>query len=445
MPVFDFFAEFTSTAAGRPWLSAALAANQYDYARQKPSSSSSRPILHALAVNFTPYPSSTTTAKSAAVHPPSPVQMPLEIILAIIEAAYDPDAPDTSLLQSCALVCRAWSTPVQKLLFKTVSLRTASAYAAFRRAVSARPVLRDAVRRLRVVMDYSQPSYLPQHAFAHAVAMCPGLVDLDLALYGYSEPGTEALGSLESHRLRRRAPSFDAETISILRNGPSIRSLSFSNWSENQQCIFQLLDLYPTTLDSLSLSGTAPPPPPFPNDKPCFPGALERLRINYQTPPSIEFMSWLLADSQRHASLRSLAFAREPCPDLLQFLMDAFGRDLRCLALPSCGTAEHARAIEACSALEVLRMDRPQLNPLAYKSVPAAIRHLALGVERDTPLQPVIDVVKTRRELECVTVRLWSGGEGHRLLPALRIACAYRGVELRVTRDSGLYRALSSC
>lgn len=446
MPVFDFFSEFTRTATHQPWLFPALAAGQYDRYHQKhPSSSSSTPVLHALDLAFRASP--TTTALDTPILPPaSPVQMPLEIILAIIEAAYHHDVPDIGLLQSCSLVCRAWSLPVQKLLFRSVSLRTQDAYTSFEAAASANPVLRDAVRHLRVVMDYSQPSYLHQHAFAHAVAMCPSLVGLDIALYGYADPGAEALGAVESARLRRRAPSFDPQTISILRSGPAVRSLTFSNWSENQQCLFQLLDLYPTSLRSLSLSGTSPihPAPSFPSSA-FFPGTLKELRINFQTPPSLEFMGWLLYQSQRcnSGSLRSLTFERDPSLDLLEFVMEAFGSDLRYLSIPNCSTPEHARHIEACDQLEFLKMDRPQLNPLAYKSVPTAIKHLALGVERDTPLQPVIDVVKNRRDLQVVTVRLWSGGEGHRLLPALKIACAYRGVELRVTQDSQEYRALT--
>ncbi|KAJ2917836.1 hypothetical protein MD484_g2559, partial [Candolleomyces efflorescens] len=438
MPVFDFFPELTGTAAANPWiLAVALAACHYSSSAPTASRKLTDVPIHALARDFIPCPAPRSPPAPPRSSKP-PVHMPLELVLAIIEAA---DGPETiALLKACSLVCRAWSVPVQKLLFRSVTLRTDTAYASFKAAVGAGTphsrVLAAAIRHLRVVVDYSQPSYLHQRAFAHAVTMCPNLQELDVALYGFADSlsGAEALGTADSSRFRRRAPSFDDETLEMLRSGPSIQSLSFSNWSENQECVFQLLDLWPS-LRSLSMSGTCPHLLPSSSSTP-FPGSLESLRINFQTPPSIEFMSWLLHQSQTTGSLRSLTFDRDPCPDLFDHFLDAFGPSLQSLSTPNfpCNTA---RTVESCcDNLETLRMDRPQLNPLAYKSVPKTIKHLVIGIDRDTPLQPVIDVVKGRPTLEEVTVRMWNGGEAHRLLPALKIACAYRGVDLRVTKDA---------
>ncbi|EAU92365.1 hypothetical protein CC1G_00584 [Coprinopsis cinerea okayama7 len=446
MHVFDFFAQLTSTAF-RPWLFSPFAAPH----NLKHFPVATRPTVHDLSFDLElPCSSPTTPATSptalvSTTRRSAPVHMPLELILQIIEASYDRGHPDISLLKACSLVCREWSVAVQKLLFRKVVLQTLPAFQSFSRAINPSTergsILGSAVRELRVVVDYSQPSYLHQHAMARAVTMCPNLQELDLSLYGFAEPsGDQEEGSQNGPRLRRRAPCFDEQTLTLLRSGPQITSLSFSNWSENHECIFQLLDVWPS-LQSLSMSGTSPHLPS--QSSLSYSGALEQLRMNFQTPPSMEFMNWLLHHSTD--SLRGVTLERDPCPDLVDFIMDSFTPSLRSLTIPNCTSSDMARRLEKCDGLRFLRMDQPQVNPLVYKSLPASINHLAFGVDRDTPLQPVIDLVKSRSALELVTIRLWNGGDNHRLLPALKIACAYRGVDLRMTNDTLQYDSMLLC
>jgi hypothetical protein len=368
----------------------------------------------------------------------------MEIVLNIIEAAYydhDAQATDTLLLRQCALVCRDWCTPAQRLLFRNVTLREQSAYLAFRQAVDrSRPrgkMLGDAVVRLRIVLDHNQPFGLKQHSFAHAVTLCPNLCELNLALYGCGAPGGDVVGIPDISRMQRLAPSFDDTALSLLRSGPCITTLQFSNWSENRQSITQLLDVWPT-LKALVMSGT-PPQLPSSSSEP-FPCALEALRMNFQVAPSLDFMKWLLHNSAD--SLRLLEFEREPSSDLLHYFVDAHGSKLQSLAMPACSSNEHALAVQKCQQLRELRIESPWVSPMIFRRLPEVLRHVALGLDKDSALQPVLDIVKSRKSLEAVTVHVWHGGELHPQLPALKIACAFRGIDLRITHDIPVFRAL---
>ena len=367
--------------------------------------------------------------------------MPLELVLSIIEAACSDDEHN-SFLPSCALVCRAWSSAAQKLLFRYVTLRTQFAFESFSRAVDRSTahgcVLGDAVKRLHVVLDHNQPSSLHQHSFALAFTMCPNLCELNLALYGCAAPGVDIVGVPDILRMRRPAPSFDAHTLSLLKSGPKITTLQFSNWSENQQSIVQLLDVWPS-LKSLSIGGTLPQIPP--NSPEPFSCALEELRLNFQTSPSIDFMKWLLHSSA--GTLRVLDFERDPSTDLLDFLTRAHGLTLQSMTLPVYSSPEHAVSVNRCTRLRTLRTNHPSTQPLLYKRLPESLEHVAIGLDRDTALQPVIDIVKTRDMLKAVTVHLWRGGEKHKLLNVLKIACAYRGIDLRMSNDVNTFRTLA--
>jgi hypothetical protein len=372
--------------------------------------------------------------------------IPLEIVLAILEAAYYDDNLETNdvLLRNCALVSRAWSAPAQKLLFRNVTLRKYNACLAFRSAVdrstSRGRMLGDAVVRMRVVLDHNQPFGISQRSFASAVILCPNLYELNLSLYGRGEPGEDIVGLPDVSRMRRPAPSFDSLTLSLLRSGPPITALQFSNWSENTQSINQLLEIWPT-LKSLVVSGT-PPQLPFPTSQP-FPCALEELRMNFQTAPSIDFMEWLLHYSAK--SLRILELEREPSSELLNHLVEAHGATLQSLALPACGSHEHALVVQKCRQLREFKIENPWASPMVYRKLPAVLQHVALGLDRDTALQPVLDIVKTRTSLRVVTLHIWDGGEHHPQLPALRMACSYQGVELRLTRDVRVFRSMIVC
>lgn len=373
--------------------------------------------------------------------------IPLEVVLDILEAVYFNDgAVNTEFLRTCSLVCKSWSLPAQKLLFRRIRLCSQAAYNSFVLAVDRSTdrgrILSDSVVQMHVVLDNNQPGPLKQACFARAITLCPNLRELSLALYGCGEPGNDIVGSPALERMRRLAPSFEPGTLELLRTGPLIASLHFSNWSDNDQSVVQLLDIWPS-LKSLSITGKTPHLSPGVTHPP-FACALARLRINCQHEPSLDFLEWLLHTSSRANSLRAIELDREPSLDMLDYLTRNHAESLRELAIPSCTTPEHATTIIRCRSLRQLRTERPSTSaiPAVFRQLPMGIQHLAFGMDQVTPLQTLVEAVKTRDELESITVNIWDKGSSHRQLPALKMACAFRGVELRITNDVRVHRAM---
>ncbi|KAJ7292993.1 hypothetical protein C8J57DRAFT_12840 [Mycena rebaudengoi] len=387
----------------------------------------------------TPSPLDSTHDDVVAAHTATvPPHLPLEIVLNIIEQAC---TEDNLAAATFALVCRDWAAPAQKLLFRSVNLTTRASCLAFNRAVDRSTphscMLADSVLRLKVVLDHNQPFGLSQHSFAHAVTACPNLLELNLALYGCASPGNDVVGLPDVLRMQRPAPSFDDTTLDLLRSGPRINALQFSNWSENNHSLSQLLDVWPS-LKSLTVSGT-PPKLPSASLGP-FACSLEELRMNFQTSPSVDFMKWLLHNSA--ASLRVLELERQPSSDLLEYLVEAHGATLESLALAACTSHDHALAIHKCLRLRELRVENSWVTPVLYKHLPTGMEHLALAVDQESGLQSVLDAVRSGESLKAVTLQVWESGEHHPQLPALQLACAYRGIELRMTKDIRAFRSI---
>ncbi|KAL6307797.1 hypothetical protein BKA93DRAFT_57624 [Sparassis latifolia] len=373
------------------------------------------------------------------------VHVPIEIVMNILEVAYDEDdlQANLGLFANCSQVCRDWSFLSQKLLFRQVTLHSQTAYISFQQAVersTARGrMLGDTVVRMHVVLDHNQPYRISERSFAWAVTLCPNLRELDLALYGQGSGVQDVVCSADVPRMQRPAPAFDDHTVAILRSGPRISSLQFSNWSDNSSSLPQLLDIWPS-LKSLSISGT---PPKLPSGSAAsFSCTLEELRMNFQTSPSADFMKWLLHNSE--STLRSLRFDRMPSPDLFEYLVSEHGPTLQSLSLPACA-AQESVSLQQCQALRELRIESAWSPSVVHRSLPCTLEHIAIGVDMDTSLQPVLQNIKRSGVMKSVTVHIWHGGERHPLLPSLRIACALRGVELKITRDIRTFRAMTAC
>ncbi|KDR85508.1 hypothetical protein GALMADRAFT_234419 [Galerina marginata CBS 339.88] len=390
-------------------------------------------------------PSYSTTPTVSHMASSTTTQMPLELVLSFLDAACSgaDHATYTDLLMACSLVCRAWSTSAQRLLFSQVTLRNQRSFELFMNAVDRSTrhgiILGDVVKRLRVVLDHNQPSSLHHHSFALAVNACPNLSELQISLYGCAEPGQDIVGIPDVSRLRRTAPSFDDQTLFLLKSGPKIAHLHFDNWSENQQSIFQLLDIWPS-LQYLSIGGTSPQhlqdsPPPFS----C---SLRGLRLNFQTTPSVDFLKWLLHNSTD--SLQNLHFQRDPSFEGFEYLVDTHESTLQSISLPAFGSPDFAATITKCSHLRELRTENPACPPGLYKHLPKQIEHLAFGIDRDTSLNALVDVVKTSDTLKAVDVQVWESGPSHPLLAPLRIACSYRGIELNITKDLRVFRCMNA-
>ncbi|KAI0726864.1 hypothetical protein C8Q72DRAFT_488654 [Fomitopsis betulina] len=376
--------------------------------------------------------------------PPKNIHIPLEIVMNILETAYDDQDhhSNASLYINCALVCKDWSAISQKLLFRNVSLRSQTAYIAFQAAAD-RSTLRgrmlgDAVQEMQVTLDHNQPYRLSQRSFARAVTFCPNLIHLGVALYGKPCEGEDLVGEPAVDRLKRSAPSFDERTLDILRTGPRIASLQFSNWSDNSSSLSQLLDIWPS-LKALRISGTAPQ---LPSTSPePFACALAELRMNFQVAPSVDFMKWLLHNSQE--TLRTLELERDPTPELLEYLLHEHGPTLESLALPTCGGHEGIVSILQCDALRELRIESAWAPQALFSTLPDGVQHIAFGIDMDTALSPILRTIKKSDALRVVTAHIWHGGENHPQTNALKIACALQGIDLRFTQDVREFRAIN--
>ncbi|KAJ8507162.1 hypothetical protein ONZ45_g10436 [Pleurotus djamor] len=138
------------------------------------SSSGPSAVEHSVSIDLTTaYPPRRQPLRRI-VKIPTPVHMPMEVILTILEAAYYDEnlQANDKLLKDCALVCRSWSIPAQKLLFSHVTLRTERACSAFLDAVNPASergrMLAESVVRMRTVLDLNQPYQLSQSSFARA-------------------------------------------------------------------------------------------------------------------------------------------------------------------------------------------------------------------------------------------------------------------------------------
>ncbi|KAH8094635.1 hypothetical protein BXZ70DRAFT_1066280 [Cristinia sonorae] len=366
--------------------------------------------------------------------------IPNEIVLRILEAACDPnDIPSThAVLTNSALVSRDWSLLAQKLLFRRVSLRSQAAFNSLSDALSPSTprglMLADAVLSLRVFIDHNQPNAVSPHAFAHILQLCPRLQELDLSLFGRGAPGHDVVGSPAQARMQRIAPSFDPATLAMLRAGPSIRRLRFSNWTDNTTTLSQLLHIWPS-VNALEIKGTPPTIPPTSSPFPC---TLQELRVNCQTPPSLEFLRWSLRNSK--GSLLKVQADQESCSEVLARVVREHHDTLQSVAIPTCPSREATHSVMQCQDLRHLYLEDARVPMVLCKTLPSTLQHIAFGVHRDTDMKPLLHLISEGTRLSSVTLHLWKNAESQNQLEAVRTACAGKGVKLDVVNDIREFR-----
>ncbi|EIM83249.1 uncharacterized protein STEHIDRAFT_159842 [Stereum hirsutum FP-91666 SS1] len=372
-----------------------------------------------------------------------PATLPAELILSIVElASITPTyEPDTSLLLACSLVCKSWSTPAQTLLFRNIDLRSQRSSNTFRAAVDPGTergrALASCVRSLRATIDPSQPFRLLPRSFALATTMCPNLKGIDLTLYG---PPTPHAASQNTHgsplsfsRQKNPTPTFDEKTLSILRSAScTITSLRFTNWSTNFSALPQLISAWPS-LQNLSLRGY---PPQLVAEEPCA-LKLSSLSLNFPPAPSYEFLDWLLHDTEKAESLRSLHVSFSDSA-ALEHILTAHGSKLQSLSLPTLRASEATVLAKECPALESLSIER---SAAFRPRKDVALKDIALGVDGNTSLGPLVASLGEDGP-RSVVLMLWKGGEKHPLLPELKRRCAELGVSCRIVRNAEVFRAV---
>jgi hypothetical protein len=281
-------------------------------------------------------------------------------------------------------------------------------------------------------MDFKDPEYVSHASFSHVIARCLNLFELHLDLYGLHPDHARG-------HARGLPPStaFGEDSLRVLRNGPPISSLRIGNWSDDPHVLPQLLSIWPS-LKSLAINGILPRLPSKSTPPPLC--ALQQLRINFQYPATPEFMQWLLHSSAD--TLRKLELERETSAAMLWSLLSAQGNNLHSIALSACPTDEHVQAIEQCPNLRELQVESQHVPPVLFKRLPPRVHHIAFSVGRNSVLNTILDMVRSREGLRAITVHVWDEAKHHPQLPKLQIACACRGIDLRITRDIRMFRTL---
>jgi hypothetical protein len=297
--------------------------------------------------------------------------------------------------------------------------------------------LASAVKHMHCIVDAKQPRGLSLEAFTEAVGLCPNLHSLHFALFGTVTNSGSPVTAEHSHRSKLVTLALRADTLSVLRNAPRISALRFDNWSDDEHALVQLLEYFPS-VTSLAISGRTPSvSSPVLEPLSC---ALQELRLNFQTAPSAEFLEWLLHSSQ--GTLRALEFQREPSIALLEYLIARHCGTLESLALPACASQEGAGLLARCVQLRELRLENAWVAPGVRRVLPPTLERLAIAVDKETPLQPIVQAIKRSQTLSSITLQLWADGERHSQLAAVKIACATRGVHLKVMRDIHIFRTI---
>ena len=308
----------------------------------------------------------------------SALRMPIEIVLRILDLA-NTSSPDLKLLQSCSLVCKAWSAHAQKLLFQSVSISTHHEYTALvaafkpptprgntttmmaRKPRSMRPlssitglpnflptldfihssVLRGSVIQLNVIIDFNQPDGLTFAKLSRIISLCPNLRKIGISLFGTPPQVMDAEGTADRWRMRKLAPPVPNEILQELRsasNASRISELRVHDWSDDPRILVQLLGIWPR-ITSLKMAGKLPTIKHginSANPLGAAPCALETLSLNCATgtEASVDSVKWLLAGSQQ--TLRRLEFSREPPAKLLEDIFAHSTFPLDSISLPSC-------------------------------------------------------------------------------------------------------------
>lgn len=387
--------------------------------------------------------------------------LPLELVHTILEAHYyTPDCePDRSLLQSCSLVCNAWSNAAQRLLFTNVVLRSENHFHSLCNALR-QPTLANAVRTLRIILDHKQPHGLRQHHLATVVGLCPRLESVSLSVFGNDSVGgntgrdndmsNDIVDAINSPRQRGAGgPSIQEAELSLslsetLASSP-ITSFHLRNWSSNTLSLPSFLTSLPA-LKVLSIAGT---PPSVPISVPSSCLNLSHLRVNFQHSPSVNFLRWLLENSRN--TLTALDLERLSDSDasigLLDQLTTTHGPFLRSLTLPSCATLAEFKHFQKCTNLRTVAFRTPSVSPTVFKHLSTnstPLEELYMCVDKNAVLSPVIDFVKNKKSLKSLVVCLWEQDvrKKLRLWGSLKMACAIRGVQLKVVESLSEYKAL---
>lgn len=350
---------------------------------------------------------------------------PQELIDAILEHVYySHGAVDITTLTSCAVLCRSWSEPAQRLLFRKVSLQgvhQGRAHLSF--LIATDPLtergrmLARHVRTLEVFVGDKAGMDLDDSDLVGIIGRTPKLYELTLRVTGFHQ---FSIGTMEKFRWLANEGDSSFEGAHATAYPIRIRALNLLSCGVQSPILYQLLSIWPSVeFLYIGVEIAAPVPNWLPKCK--------LYQLTLMRTPRFAIMTWLLSSSMD--SLRIVSFRDAPGREL-DPLIEQLGPRLRSLRLMNY-SLRAASVLKRCPNLEefvlvqlstLFKLDNiaPTLEHLHCRNLPS----------EDQSLNSIIEVVEELPKLRIVTCDGRARDEER--FEELERLCAHKGLELYV-------------
>ncbi|KAI0060012.1 hypothetical protein BV25DRAFT_1012717 [Artomyces pyxidatus] len=346
--------------------------------------------------------------------------VPLELVFKIFEHVYylPEGSPDRKTLAACAIVCKAWTSEAQRLLFIHTKIGSKGCAVATQiQYIINKPALGTYIRSLQISVSprrhpmYSRNYHISEAEFVTLVSQLSQLYQLTA---------------------RFMMTSLDATTVDKLSQIPlRLQAVDMmSSPSTNSSVIYQLFEIWPS-IQFLCVRMAIPDPP---QDTPRPPFSLYELRMIY--PMSRSALEWFIPPSQIDTAkpLQILDVGDMMTQDYSEDLVLAHAPRLRSLSIMN---EPKSGFFDTFTCLEEFAM---RCVPLSARTPPETVQHLGLYVKLGDLVKPLlftIAMIRTLPRLRCVTVH--GIMERHKECEDLRAACREKGVDLVITNNPTMF------
>ncbi|KAI0755001.1 hypothetical protein C8Q80DRAFT_1142354 [Daedaleopsis nitida] len=366
--------------------------------------------------------------------------LPPELVDSILGCVYyTKGVADRRILSSCALLCRAWSGPAQRLLFRHATLwgmHHGREHLSFMEATNPGTergrTLGGYVRVLEVLVGDKAGMDLDDADLASIIERTPRLYELILRVTGIHQLGDDIVQKLKQLARPKQnsngggttLPVEDSEAGCVAEEATPtpvrIRALSLLSCGVQSPILYQLLSVWPSIeFLFIGVEIAAPIPRWLPECR------LYQLTLMRTPRPAI--MSWLLSSSMQ--SLRIVSFRDAPGREL-DPLFEEFGPRLRSLRLMNY-SLRAASVLKMCPNLEEFVL--VQLSTLfELENLPPSLEHLNCRnlPSEDQSLASVVRAVDRLPRLRVVTCA--KEAQAEETFEEMERICAHKNIELHV-------------
>lgn len=332
----------------------------------------------------------------------------------------EPTRSDYRSMAGLSLLCSAWLIPAQRILFRTVTIRSSE------QAISLRNVLVNAkygedkglahVVRSIWTLRLTSSAVLSPNRLAVIIGFCPALQILRLD-FNDLPPSKNAF--------KRDPKDYDAQTLAFMARTSTVRALHYSG---SLQTAVDLLKAWPA-LEHVYIK--SPLDPTVTLAEPLINRFYEFRWEHVEGSGGHSLWKQLLGNSYESLNILQLDYLPPPLEfsALLQSLPN-----LRSLRLPSC-SFEHAPSLQHCTHLqELMFLNHPRSSIL--RNVQHRLQHLVFAF--DPNMSTETDELDRLVEFVCKTpgvenVSVYRGDTSSEWGKRLRKPCEERGIVVRMT------------